>query len=216
MSKRNLFLVAALLVAAPAAGQDYKYSAHWNAGALYVTPLNDNGAALDLEIKTGWVVGLTYEQWLGAGRIGWRANAALTERPLELPNQTRDIGIWMADLAVLLRLLPADPGRAVNAFVAAGGGVVRYGLGRGEFLTFEPAGAVYPGNPDPKLAAVGAFGLDFLTPFQWDGEPVGVRVELSDHVVFDSPFEPIGTDDFGLVHNARLTIGLFAGWGVIR
>jgi len=214
---RALVLALAVTAAAgDAAAQDYEWAASWNAGGTYFTALNTDSGAEDLTFDPGWIMGLQFERWLGGGRIGLRANGAITERPLELDGDSRGIGIWMLDADVLLRLMPARPERTVQAYLLAGVGAVRYKLGRGDFLNIDDSNATYPGDDDARLAAVGGFGIDFLTGWRWDGDPVGIRVEVADHLVFESPFAPIAGDDFGPIHNVRLVIGAFTGFGLLR
>lgn len=210
-------LIGALGASAPAAAQDYGWAAGYNAGGVLFTPLNENGGGFEIKPATGWIVGLQFERWLGSGRIGLRVNGAITERPLELPaGVDPDIAIWMADADVLLRLLSADPGRSFNMFLSLGGGAVRYKLGDGDFLNFEGANASYPGNDRPRWSVNGGLGFDILTGWRWDDGPVGIRVEAVDHVALDSPFSPIAGDDFSPIHNLRVVIGAFTGFGVLR
>jgi hypothetical protein len=208
------------LAAAPAAAsaqQDYRFGAGYNAGAAWFTSLNSGaGAADDIELDLGWLIGLQFEQWLGSGRVGVRLNGALTERPLQIPAGARDVGVWMLDADLMLRFAGADSTRKVNPFLSAGAGVVRYGLGRGDFVNFPEANAAYSGNDKPRFAAVGGLGIDFMTGWRWDGNPVGIRVEGVDHFVLKSPFEPLGGGDFSAIHNVRLVIGLFSGFGDVR
>jgi hypothetical protein len=202
---------------AAAEGQDYRFGAHWNAGGTYFTPLNSGGAGeLDIELDPGWIAGLQFEQWLGSGRFGWRVNGAISRRPLSVPGEKRNIGLWLADIDLLARLMPADPARMFNIFVSAGVGAIQYRLGDGEFLTFANADAAYDGNDAPRLVGAGGLGVDFLTGLRWDGDPVGIRVEVVDHVALRSPFEPLSGGDFSPIHNVRLVLGAFTGWGLLR
>jgi hypothetical protein len=45
---------------------------------------------------------------------------------------------------------------------------------------------------------------------------VGIRVEVVDHVALRSPFEPLSGGDFSPIHNVRLVLGAFTGWGLLR
>lgn len=213
-----LAVIAALVcTASTARAQDYRFGAHWNVGGSYFTPLNSGGNAdLDLELDPGWIAGLQFEQWLGSGRIGWRLNGALSQRPLSVPGENRNIALWLADIDLLARFMPADPDRTFNMFVSAGVGAIQYRLGKGEFLDFVNADAAYNGNDDARFVAAGGLGADFLTSWEWDGDPVGIRVEVVDHVAFRSPFEPLSGGDFSPIHNVRLVVGAFAGWGLLR
>ena len=215
-------LLATLVVAAPVAAQDYRFGAGWNAGGAWFSPLNagavaaGGGAASDLTFDPGWIVGLQFEQWFGSGRVGLRLNGALTERPFTAPAEKRDISLWLADADVLLRLLPAEPDRTVNVFLSAGVGMVDYNLGRGGPVVWESAGASYGGDPAVRFAAAGGLGVDWLTALRWDGEPIGIRFEVANHVVLKSPFASLSGGDFDPIHNVRFVIGAFTGFGVLR
>lgn len=215
------FMAAAALITVAAAdrvaAQDYRFGAGWNVGGAYFTPMNSNGSGTDIKLDPGWIIGAQIEQWLGSGRFGWRLNGALTERPLTLPGESRDIGVWLADFDLMARLLPADPDRTFNIFVSAGAGLIQYRLGDGEFLNFTPADAAYDGDDSARVTAVGGIGFDYITAWLWDGEPVGIRFEVVDHVAIESPFDPLsGTRDFSPIHNVRFVIGAFTGFGLLR
>ena len=145
-------------------------------------------------------------------------NGALTERGLEVPGRSpRDIGFWLVDASGLLRILSPEPGRRVAPFLSAGVGLTQYRLGDGNVLSYIEAGSVYDGNDAPRFTAAGGLGFDIFTGWSWDGEPIGVRIEGTDHVALESPLRELDTGDrFGLVHNVRLTIGVFTGFGVLR
>lgn len=221
-SAHRAIAFAAVLAAAGAtaasAQQDFRFAAGYNAGAAWFSPLNSGAGAADrdIELDVGWLIGLQFEQWLGSGRVGVRLNGALTERPLTIPGGARDIGVYMLDAEFLLRFASADSTRKFNPFLSAGAGVVRYGLGRGDFVNYPEANAAYSGNDRPRFAAVAGLGADFMTGWRWDGNPVGVRVEGVDHFVLKSPFEPLGGGDFSAIHNVRVVIGLFSGFGALR
>lgn len=213
-----LAFVAALTAASDVAAQDYTYAASYNAGAIWFSPLNSGasgieGAASDIELGLGWLVGLQFEKWFGSGRVGARLNGALSERPISVPGRPdRDIGFWLADADLMLRLAPASPDRTVSPFISAGIGLVRYKLGDGPVQTYVPAGAVYDGNDDPRLMGAAGLGFDIITALRWDDQPVGFRLEVVDHIAKDSPFREIGGDRFGLVHNVRIVLGVFSGF----
>jgi hypothetical protein len=215
--RRGLMVVALLAAASPAAAQDYEWAAGYNAGGVWFSAMNEGaGTGSELALDPGWIMGLQFERWLGSGRLGVRVNGALTERPLPLQGSTPDIGVWMADVDLLLRLLSPEPERTFNVFLSAGGGGVRYKLGSGDFLNLNEANASYPGNDKARWAATGGLGADFLTSWRWDEQPIGVRFEVVDHVTFKSPFTPISGGDFSAIHNVRFVIGLFSGFGVLR
>jgi hypothetical protein len=213
---------ALLLSAGTLSAQDYKYVASYNAGGIYFTSMNpsagsfEGASAHDLKLDPGWLVGAQFEQWFGGGRLGARLNGALTQRPLDLPGANRDIGVWLLDASLLLRFLSAQSGNVFAPYIGVGGGVVRYKLGRGNVLTYAPANAVYTGDDDPRWAATGVFGFDIITAWKWDDAPVGFRIEIADHMTLDSPFQRNGGDNFDSIHNVRLVLGLFSGFGVLH
>lgn len=216
-----LSLTAALIAApAPAAAQqDYAWAAGFYGGGMWFSALNDGGGpGTALELDPGWVAGVQGEHWFSAlgGHVGMRVNGEFTQRPLPLAEETRDIGIWMLDAELMLRLLPPTRSTRFNVFLSAGGGWVGYRLGDGPPRRFVDANAEYAGEQSPQWAAVGGLGFDIITGSWWDQQPVGVRVEALDHMVFESPFEPIDGDSFSPIHHVRLAIGLFSGFGVLR
>ena len=213
----GLCLAAAAIAApAPAAAQDYHYGAGWYVGGTWISPLNGGatGQADDLKFDPGWIAGLQFEDWLGTGRLGLRLNGAVSKRPLSTPDGKRDIGLWFMDADFLVRFLPADPDRLVNVFFSAGAGLARYSLGRGGSVVWETADASYDGNPSVRLAIAAGLGVDALTSLTWDDEPIGVRFEVVNHFVLDSPFVPISGGDFDPIHNLRFVIGVFTGFGL--
>ncbi len=214
--------IATLSPGKPAHAQDYTWAAAYNAGGVYFTKLNQNAGAVsgqapfNVELDPGWVIGLQFEHWFAGGRLGARVNGALTQRPLSLPGRSLDVDVWMLDADLLLRLLPAEPWRTFNPFLSLGLGGVRYKLGEGDFINFGAADATYPGKDDPRAAATGGIGFDFITAWRWDENAVGIRVEAVDHVTLDSPFRRQDGTDFGPIHNVRFVIGLFSGFGVLH
>lgn len=220
-SRGALALVIALSAGgAPAAAQqDYAWAAGFYGGGMWFSALNNgSGTGSALELDPGWVVGMQGEHWFSTfgGHVGMRVNGEFTRRPLPLAEETRDIGIWMIDAELMLRLLAPTRSTRFNVFLSAGGGLVGYRLGDGPPRTFIDANAMYAGDETPRWAAVGGVGFDIITGNWWDQQPVGVRVEAVDHMVFDSPFQPLDGNTFSPIHNIRLAIGLFSGFGVLR
>jgi hypothetical protein len=128
--------------------------------------------------------------------------------------EVRDINTWMLDASVIARLLPPAEDNVVNPFLSAGGGLVSYGLGRGGQIFFPEAGVSYPGNDQVRWAVVGGAGLD-ITPagFRVGSTPLGIRLEVADHVVLRSPFRGMDDERLGPIHNIRGGISLIGlGW----
>lgn len=212
-------MIAVTVVAATgrAAAQDHRYAAGWNVGGSYFTAMNAGGeATTDIALDPGWFAGLQFEKWVGGGRVGWRLNGGLTRRPLPMAGGNRVVGLWLASFDLMARMLPASPHRSFNLFVSAGPGAIQYLLGNDPFLASDETDASYPGGDAVRFTAAGGIGLDFITGWRWDGDPVGIRFEVADHVALSSPFEPVSGDDFSSVHNVRFVIGAFTGWGLLR
>jgi hypothetical protein len=96
-------------------------------------------------------------------------------------------------------------------------GVIDWGLGDGPVTTFTPAGATYPGNQKPQLVAVAGAGIDLVTPWRWGEGPLVIRLEGRNHLQLASPFDPAAADqeDFGMIHNAVISLGLHTGMGTL-
>jgi hypothetical protein len=214
---------AALIVPATIDAQDHRFGAGYHAGAVWFSPLNPDAQQVggetvsDIELAPGWVAGLQFENWFGSGRAGGRIGAAFTTRNLSIPGEAdRDVDVWMLDAAFMLRLLGPHRLNVVAPYIVGGAGLVGYGL-RSDVETHIPAGAVYDGDNDARFAPMGGIGFDILTGWRWDDEPIGIRIEATDHVMLESPFRDIETGDrLGMIHNIRVTLGLFTGFGVLR
>jgi hypothetical protein len=201
-----------------ASAQAYANSAGFNAGGVWFTDFNAGSgpSAASIGLDPGWIIGLQFDHWFGSGRFGARLNGATTQRPIELPGRSPDIGLWMLDAGFLMRVLPAEPDRAFNMFLSLGAGAVHYALGAGELFAVPTANATYDGDNRARLAASAGVGFDILTMREFDGDRVGIRFEVVDHVALASPFEPISGSDFQPVHNIRFVIGLFTGFGMLQ
>lgn len=210
-------LVGLVMSAAPASAQNYSSTASYNAGAILFGKWNGTGSGrFALQPSAGWVVGLQAEKWLGSGQLGLRFDGAYTKRPLSLPEgRDRNLAIGLGDIGLVLRLLPVSAKPAVTPYLSVGGGFVYYGLGAGAPILFPTANARYEGGNHLEPAAAGAFGFDIPTGLHWDEDDVGIRLEVGDHVT-RSPLKPISGSDFGLVHNMRVVLGIFAGVGSLR
>ncbi len=206
-----------VVMAAPAAAQDYSSTVDYYGGAIFFGKWNGSGSGtFAMQPSAGWVVGLQAEKWLGSGQLGLRFNTAYTKRPLSLPEgRDRNLAIGLGDVGLVLHLLPVSSGPTVAPYLSVGGGFVYYGLGAGEPILFPTANAKYEGGGHLEPAAAGAFGIDIPTGLRWDEDVVGVRLEVGDHVT-RSPLKPITGSDFSPVHNVRVLLGIFAGVGSLR
>ncbi|MBX6363876.1 MAG: hypothetical protein IRZ00_08415 [Gemmatimonadetes bacterium] len=213
----NLLLVPLLLLplAGRARAQEYRNDATWYAGGVLFGDLNAGHlATTKVKPETGWNVGITGQHWASSGRVGFRVNGSYTNRPVDFPDRTRNIGVTMADAGFVLRFLPATEGRSVAPYVGVGAGIVYYGFGAGPRMVFPEAGAVYEGDDHVNFAVAGSFGFDIRTNLKWDGNPVGFRLEAQDHWVPKSPLDPINGGDFNAVHNVQINLGVYSGFGI--
>jgi hypothetical protein len=217
----GLTALLVVLAFAPLGAQDYNRSAAIYAGLISFGDFNVNSANLvdggrptSLSLGSGWVVGLQADSWFDFRNLGWRLNGAFTQRPLNTIVASRNIGVSMADLSLLLRLLPVRPTNPVQIYLAGGGGIVYYDFGEGERVIFPGHNAIFLGRSETLGALVFGAGIDIGFPIR--NQPYGVRVEFMDNMLFDSPFVPITGDDFGSVHNRRISLGVFSGFDFLR
>src|SRR5690606_10295422 len=72
------------------------------------------------------------------------------------------------------------------------------------------------GNSETVFQTPIGLGLDILPGWSWGNVGFGLRLEVVDHIAWDSPAEPLfGGDDFDPVHNVRFTAGLLTTFGRI-
>jgi hypothetical protein len=207
--------IIALVAAAPAAAQRYDVAAGYGIGAINFGAFNPGAGAADLALDPGWIVNLFGEGYAGGGHTGLRANVAFTKRPLAFAGDTRNISTWIADAGVVLRPIPLLETGTVSPFLALGGGVISYALGRtGRPVVIGEANVFYPGDAEQQwMATVGA-GVDVLPPgARFAGNPLGIRLEVADHVALRSPFETLDGGRLGPIHNLRFGVSLVGlGW----
>lgn len=208
----RLFFAAALAVlamAGDASAQAFRTAVGYGGGGVLITPLNAGAgdAPRELRFQPGWIMGGEFEHRVGSGWLGLRAHGAYTQRPFELADRTLAINVWLADAGVVLR--PFAPGsRGVAPFLSAGGGLVVYRFGRGAPVDIEDAMARYPGESELQWAGVAGVGLDIGPVFEIQETPLGLRLEIADHLALRSPFVPLAGGRFDPVHNVRITLSL--------
>jgi hypothetical protein len=201
--------VALLAAAGHAAPQDFRTAIGYGGGAVAITPLNAGGQATqELRFEPGWIVAAHLEHRFGSGWLGLRAQGAYTQRPLAIADSTLGINIWFADAEFVLRPFGAGSARGVSPFVSLGGGLIKYGLGRGSAVDIAEANARYDGASEHRWAAVLGLGLDVGPVLEIQETPLGLRLEVGDHIALDSPFEPISGPRFSPVHNLRVTLSV--------
>jgi hypothetical protein len=218
-----LGIAVAALTVAPWSGlsaQDYTASVGWNAGVIRTTSLN-SGASVDtsgdLEPDMAWTVGLHYDRWLWSGIFGIRLNGSFAEQKIDWNQGTRNIYLYMADIDLMLRIVPPRPNRSVSPYISAGVGGIRWALGDGPPTTYTTADATYPGEEKFQLMGMVGAGFDIVTPWSWSDNPIVIRLDGRDHLALESPFEPAdpSNDSFDPVHNFRVTLGLHTGIGLL-
>lgn len=197
-----------VLLAGSASAQEHSGAVGYGAGGVWFSPFNRGAGGSTLDLGPGWVLSGHLDQWLGGGRLGGRLGGTYSQRPLDGAGERRDINVWTATASAMLRVLPPRPGGRWSPFVAAGAGLVSYGLGRGIPVVVPEAATVYPGGGERQLAGVVGVGLDLFPRLAWHEVPLGVRVELADHMTRESPFERLGGGAYGPVHNVTLTVGI--------
>lgn len=162
-----------VVVAAPVSAQEHRGALGLTGGWSTSSDLTP-GMGFTTEFEPGWIAGLQLESWPGSGRIGLRLDGSYAERSLTT-DPTSDFNIYTADLALLIRLLPAGDQRFVAPYLAIGGGGVHYNSG--EDATPIGDGA-YGDDPVTRAAAMAGVGLDLgYSP------RAGLRVEFADRVV---------------------------------
>lgn len=201
----------------------------------------EDGTPADLQFQASGLVGLQGEYWI-SDRFALRAGGGFSpatlelDQPDEVPSpdpgdgaEVADGNVWMADVNGILAILPED--NTVTPFVTAGAGVVAYNFDGSDAIVVDEANARIPdreeiatGNDATQLAGMLGVGVDV----QPEGWPVAIRGELNDHIsgspaelfLGDEDILPGGADvegdnDFGTVHNLRLSLGLqwFPGEG---
>jgi len=208
--RTSLVTAAALLAAAgDAAPQDFRTAIGYGGGAVAITPLNAGGqGAQELRFEPGWIVAAHIEHRFGIGWLGLRAHGAYTQRPLAIADSTLGINVWFADAEFVLRPFGAGGARGVSPFLTLGAGAIRYGLGRGRAVEIVEANARYDGASENRWAAVVGLGLDIGPVLELQETPLGLRLEVGDHIALDSPFKPISGPRFSPVHNVRVTLSL--------
>jgi hypothetical protein len=202
----GIFLLAS--AAGRAGAQSHTASVGYGGGGIYFGSFNE-GSGSDLVLDPGWLATAQVDWWPGSRRIGGRASGAFTQRPLATSGDVRSINTWLFSGDLMLRLLPATEARRVSPFLSVGAGVVSYGLGDGDALDLPAENAIYPGDTDRRFAAAAGLGFDVMPRgLSWFGTPVGLRLEVADHLVLESPFIDPEGGHYGPVHNIRASLGL--------
>lgn len=152
--------------------------------------------------------------------------------------ETGAVNTWLGDIDLMIRFAAPERDRVWAPFLSVGAGVAHYDPAGDAGFVFPSANARFgfdgtdddgvddgDGNAETQFAGVVGIGTDFLPGWRLGGMSLGLRLELADHIAFDSPADPIlamETDpffeedeesDFDAVHNVRLTLGVHTLWG---
>jgi hypothetical protein len=206
-----------LLAALPATAQQFHTAAGYGAGNISFGAFNPDAdaEAAELALGAGPIFNIFGEAYGGRGYLGLRGNVAFTQRPLEFSGESRKINTWLVDAGVVLRPMPLTETSAISPFLTADGGVSSYGLGRsGRAVVIDDSDVVYPGDDERQWMLVGGGGIDIIPGrLRIAGTPIGLRLEVADHVTMRSPFQTLTGERPGPIHNLRIGASLVGfGW----
>ncbi|HEX7052192.1 MAG TPA: hypothetical protein VF188_18430 [Longimicrobiales bacterium] len=142
-----------------------------------------------------------------------------------------DVNTWFADGDLMFRIMRPRRDRVWAPFLSAGAGVAIYNPAGDGTIVLPESNAVWGdatinvvdvngtpdviittdngGNSETKFQTAFGIGTDILPGWSLGNIGIGLRFELVDHIVWDSPVEPLfGDDDFDPIHNVRLTAGV--------
>ena len=192
-----LLAVIAVAPVSPAPAQSYTSGLGLTLGGSVHSNLTP-GLTSETRFQSGWIVGLQYERWIGTGRTGVRLNTLFTQRLLDT-SPGGDYNVVMADVGLMVRMLPPRPSRVVTPFAYVGLGATHYGSVAG---TGPIAGGVY-GEHVVRPHLLASIGADVAS-----SGPVGIRLELGDQVVLPSIGYSPAFDGFPNVHNLIATAAI--------
>ncbi|HEX7120206.1 MAG TPA: hypothetical protein VF212_15535 [Longimicrobiales bacterium] len=150
-----------------------------------------------------------------------------------------DVNVWLLDGDLMIRILRPERDRVWAPFVSLGAGVVIYNPAGSGTIIIPPANAAFgdfefvgidvdddgdfddfdletdeEGNSETQFATAFGLGTDILPGWNLGNFGIGIRLEVADHIAWDSPAEPLfGDEDFDPVHNVRFTAGLLTTFG---
>lgn len=171
-------------------GKFPKYAISLHSGGSFFSELEDDFSLED----PGFLVGMGAETWWNS-QWAARARVRYSRSGLEFNDrEIADVDIIPADVNVMYRPLSPKGSRRFVPFISAGIGAVRY----------DADDTAVEFDDDWETAGVISVGVDILpnTPSKVFG--AFIRLELSDHIVFDSP---MGNSD-ETIHNFSPTLGM--------
>jgi len=192
--------------------QAHGWAAGFTVGGSWISDLNPGAAsdAIGVSPGVGAFFGIHGDRWYGeAGRLGIRYQGAYQQPRFDWTPGERKIDAASVDVSGLFRLIaPADAGAALP-YVTAGLGGIWYDLGRGESTFFGAADAYHDGSSRVLPMATFGVGVDLDFPWQWQRDPMRLRVEVADHMTFGSPLRQTSDESrYGPVHHVRFSVGL--------
>ena len=180
----------ALLSGTPLSAQNHREALGLYGGGSWFSELSPS-EAIDTRFETGWLAGLHVDHWPGSERVGFRVGASFADRRLETGSLS-PYKMYSGELDLLVRLLPAEPGRFLAPYIALGGGVMYMDAANDA----NPAQDDYYEDPKTLPIASIALGADLFA-----SSTVGLQIEVADRVLPESPFgDPALEREFRPVH----------------
>lgn len=215
----GLALIALLLPRA-AEAQPHRSAAGFTTGGTWISDLNTDASdgARSISPGAGAMFGLYADRWYGdQARVGLRYQGAYQRPSFDWSPGERRISALSGDVSLVFRILPPEIGQTTLPWVAVGAGGIWYDLGKGDPTTFGDAEAFHDGSSRVLPAFHLAGGVDLDVPWDWQGAPMRVRLEIADHIALESPVRRISDGErYGAVHHVRFTVGLQSIFDFLR
>lgn len=180
----------ALLSGTPLSAQNHREALGLYGGGSWFSELSPS-EAIDTRFETGWLAGFHVDNWPGSERVGFRVGASYADRRLETGSRS-PYRMYSGELGLLVRLLPAEPGRFIAPYIALGGGVMHIDAANDA----NPTQDDYYEDPVTLPIASIAAGADLFA-----SSTIGLQIEVADRVLPQSPFgDPALDKEFHPVH----------------
>lgn len=182
---------------APLAGQRYRETLSLYGGGSWFSDLTPQ-STVETRLATNWLAGFHVERWVGRGRVGLRLGGSYAIRRLTSESGP-GFNLYTGEAALVFRLLSPDTRRSVLPYLALGGGALHVNSTAGA----SPANEYYV-DPVTKPLAVAALGTELFA-----SSPIGLQLEVADHVLIESPFgDPAAADAYHPTHQAVARLAL--------